>query len=189
MGTRLDYLHTLFLLHLVSLKKISEPDEALLTVAAEMLSHIVEVIILRDHLVNSGTSLIWKVAQYGLPAAGVISLALLNPMPWREPRPFSRSRQVQDLSVLVAEIRTGALIEAGEPNFALFNRATRTIQTLLDSLMSWGPSQAQTAGSQHETAPQMVNYWEPCVNFDPWDFESEFWANLAEHPTLLGHDN
>ena len=154
-----------------------------------MLSHIVEVIILREQLVNSGTSLIWKVAQYGLPAAGVISLTLLNPTPFRDPRPFSRSRQVQDLSVLVAEIRTGALIEAGEPNFALFNRATSTIQTLLDSLMAWGPPQAQANESQQNQAPQIVNYWDPSINFDPWDFESDFWANLAEHPTLVGYEN
>ena len=60
-GTRLDYLHTLLLLHLILSRRSSEPDEALLMVAKEMLSLVVEVIILRDRLVNSGSSLIWKV--------------------------------------------------------------------------------------------------------------------------------
>ena len=60
-GTRLDYLHTLLLLHLISSRRSTEPDDALLMVAEEMLSLVVEVIILRDRLVNSGSSLIWKV--------------------------------------------------------------------------------------------------------------------------------
>ncbi|KPM45974.1 hypothetical protein AK830_g722 [Neonectria ditissima] len=190
-GTRLDYLHTLFLLHLASLRQISEPDEALLTVAGEMLSHIVEVIILRDRLVNSWTSLIWKVAQYGLPAAGIISLALLHSTVNTGASPFSRSRLVQDLSVLVAEIRTGAMIQAGEPNFALFTRATSTIQSLLDSLMTWGQSRTDTLNSQVDTSTQYMDRWDPCINFDPWEFEIDFWANLAEHPTLHGtsHEN
>ncbi|KAK7397709.1 hypothetical protein QQX98_012924 [Neonectria punicea] len=172
-------------------RQISEPDEALLTVAGEMLSHIVEVIILRDRLVNSGTSLIWKVAQYGLPAAGIISLALLNSTVNTGASPFSRSRLVQDLSVLVAEIRTGAVIQAGEPNFALFTRATSTIQSLLDSLMTWGQSRTDTLNSQVDTSTQYIDRWDPCINFDPWEFEIDFWANLAEHPTLHGstHEN
>ncbi|KAH8734476.1 hypothetical protein BGZ61DRAFT_442601 [Ilyonectria robusta] len=188
-GTRLDYLHTLFLLHLASLKQISEPDEALLTVAGEMLSHVVEVIILRDRMVNSGTSLIWKVAQFGLPAAGIISLALLNPTVNTGAGSFSRSRLVQDLSVLVAEIRTGAVIQAGEPNFALFTRATSTIQSLLDSVMTWGQPRPETLNSQVDPPAQYMDRWGPCINFDPWEFEIDFWANLAEHPTLHSHEN
>ncbi|KAH7155805.1 hypothetical protein B0J13DRAFT_593801 [Dactylonectria estremocensis] len=185
-GTRLDYLHTLFLLHLASLKQISEPDEALLTMAGEMLSHIVEIIILRDRLVNSGTSLIWKVAQFGLPAAGIISLALLNPTGSTGAGSFSRCRLVQDLSVLVAEIRTGAVIQAGEPNFALFTRATSTIQSLLDSIMTWGQPRAEPLSTQVDPSTAYIDRWDPCINFDPWEFEIDFWANLAEHPTLHG---
>jgi hypothetical protein len=60
-GTRLDYLHTLFLLHLVSFRQTSEPNDVLLRIASDMLSLVVEVIVLRDRLVNSGTCLIWKV--------------------------------------------------------------------------------------------------------------------------------
>lgn len=60
-GTRLDYLHTLLLLGLVTQKRASDVDKALLEVASEMLSITVQVVILRDRLVNSGTCLIWKV--------------------------------------------------------------------------------------------------------------------------------
>lgn len=60
-GTRLDYLHTKFLLDLASLRDIAEPNASLLDTARKMLAHVVEAVILRDRLVNSGTCLIWKV--------------------------------------------------------------------------------------------------------------------------------
>lgn len=61
-GTKLDYLHTLFLLGLVTQKRASDVDRELLEVASEMLSITVQVVILRDRLVNSGSCLIWKVS-------------------------------------------------------------------------------------------------------------------------------
>ncbi|KAL7784558.1 hypothetical protein V8C37DRAFT_413325 [Trichoderma ceciliae] len=62
-----------------------------------------ETIILRDRMTNSETCLIWKVAQYGVPATGIISLAFLNSTaPYSSQ--FSRSKMIQALSVLVAEI-------------------------------------------------------------------------------------
>jgi hypothetical protein len=79
---------------LISQGKLCEPDGTLLTVAGEMLSLTVEVIILRHGLVNPGTSVIWKVRifnsylgnlrinrtvklRYGLLAARIVSLGLL----------------------------------------------------------------------------------------------------------------
>ncbi|KIL85386.1 hypothetical protein FAVG1_11342 [Fusarium avenaceum] len=155
-GTRLDYLHVHFLLGLVS--------------------QGIEVIILRDQLVNSGSCLIWKVAQYGLPAAGMISLALLNAVAG-ETMSHSRSKMIQALCTLVVEITTGAWIQAGEPNFALFARATRTIQSLLDSLLA---ARSPQSFSQDADAA-----WNPYANSQLWEFELDFWANLAEHPNLI----
>ncbi|KAJ5496528.1 hypothetical protein N7463_008515 [Penicillium fimorum] len=183
-GTRLDYLHILLLLGLVSQKRASELDESLLEVAGEMLSITVEVIILRDRLVNSGTSLIWKVAQYGLPAAGIVSLALLHPIS-ADCRPFPRSKMLQDLSTLVAEISIGAWIQAGEPNFALFTRATQTIRSLLDSLTAWKPHTELCNSHQNENT-DLTEDWNAFIDSQPWEFEMDFWANLAEHPTLIG---
>ncbi|KAJ3459924.1 hypothetical protein MRS44_015997 [Fusarium solani] len=61
-STRLDYLHTCFLLDLVSLQQTSEPNQSILTVATQMLALVVETIVLRNGLINSGTSLNWKVS-------------------------------------------------------------------------------------------------------------------------------
>ncbi|KAF9641586.1 hypothetical protein BFW01_g1569 [Lasiodiplodia theobromae] len=140
-----------------------------------------------------------QVAQFGLPAAGVISLALLNSAISSGIARLSRSKMVQDLSVLVAEIRAGALIQAGEPNFALFTRATSTMQSLLDSLMVVWRSPEQPAGQQQTGGQQgqmdvsgvgsvtdvTLDDWNACIDFEPWEFEQGFWASLAVHPTLL----
>ncbi|KAM0333956.1 hypothetical protein ACHAQA_000974 [Verticillium albo-atrum] len=124
------------------------------------------------------------VAMYGLPAAGVISLALLNPAVSLGIEPTSRSKMVQNLSVLVAELQIGVLIQAGDPNFALFTRATQTMQSLLDSLLvSRFPIAAQNQPPNVGIA--LPEQWDPNNTLDPWEFEHGFWAYLAEHPTLL----
>jgi hypothetical protein len=95
---------------------------------------------------------------------------------------------LQDLSVLVVEVRLGAVIHAGEPNFALFTRATRTIQSLLDTVMV-PVSQRELPQSVPTTPQQQLNFestenWDPWVNAEPWEFEIDFWANLGKHPSL-----
>lgn len=93
---------------------------------------------------------------------------------------------IQDLSVLVAEITIGAWIQPGEPNYALFAQATRTIQSLLDSLTAAKEQTSKTSDSQ-----QLINSdgadttWDPYINSQSWELEMDFWASLAEHPTLI----
>jgi hypothetical protein len=90
---------------------------------------------------------------------------------------------IQALSVLVAEITIGSWIQPGEPNFALFSQATRTIQSLLDSLTALkvpsGPND-----SQQLLGSEVADNWDPYINSQSWELEMDFWASLAEHPTL-----
>jgi hypothetical protein len=73
-GLRLDYLHTLFLLRLLFHDTLARPDPAILDVSDQMLALVVEVILLRDQLVNSGTGLIWKVCVLPTPFFSTIVL-------------------------------------------------------------------------------------------------------------------
>lgn len=65
LNTRLTYLQILFLTKnsMVIRENVGVDGEELklLQISQEMLSLIVEAIILREQLVNSGTSLLWKV--------------------------------------------------------------------------------------------------------------------------------
>lgn len=58
---RLDQLHVLFLLQLAFLDTLTEPDPSILDISDQMLSLVVDTILLRDQLINSGTGLVWKV--------------------------------------------------------------------------------------------------------------------------------
>lgn len=93
---------------------------------------------------------------------------------------------IQDLSVLVAEITIGAWIEPGEPNYALFSQATRTIQSLLDSLTAAKEQTLKGSDSKPLINPDAADStWDPYINSQSWELEMDFWASLAEHPTLM----
>ncbi|KAG5659466.1 hypothetical protein KAF25_002025 [Fusarium avenaceum] len=182
-GIRLDYLHTLFLLHLASSRQLQHPGRDLLAIAGEMLSLVTEAIMLRDRLVNSGTSLTWKVAQYGLPAAGIISLSLLNVLAYDD-WAGQRTKCIQDLNILVAKLKVGAIVRAGEANFALFSRATRTMQSLLNLLADGTSMISQRTQTPDSNIWNLTGDLNLFANFEPWDFEFDFWASLADHPGL-----
>lgn len=62
------------------------------------------------------------------------------------------------------------------------------MQSLLDSLMTWVPSGSETLDLPAQSSTDGSHIWEPYINMDTWDFEIDFWANLADHPTLISHD-
>ncbi|GAW19676.1 hypothetical protein ANO14919_091650 [Xylariales sp. No.14919] len=62
-SARLNHLHVLFLLRLLLSNTLAEPDAPIVTIAGEMLSLVVEVILMRDQIINSGTGLVWKASQ------------------------------------------------------------------------------------------------------------------------------
>lgn len=135
-----------------------------------------------------------QVAYFGLAAAGVVCLALLNRSFTANDGEFSVSRVIQDLSVLVAEVEAGALVHVEDPNYALLAGATQTIKSLLDRIMSDDLTRHPAV-----PAPPDPLSLSPTVNGnDDWslweshnlqDFEVDFWLNLAEHPSLLRPDS
>lgn len=62
-STRLNHLHVLFLLRLLIPNTLADPDTVIMKIAGEMLALVVELILVRDQIVNSGTSLVWKACQ------------------------------------------------------------------------------------------------------------------------------
>ncbi|TKX19041.1 hypothetical protein C1H76_8932 [Elsinoe australis] len=190
-GTKLNYLHTLFLAQLALLNRVNVPSQELIKVSVDILGLAVEATLLKDTLCNSGTTLVWKVAYYGLAAAGMICLAILNPT-LRSTMDSSMPKVIQDLQVLVAQVETGALVRFEDSNFALLDAATRTIQNLLSRVITGRLPQGQAIESLQDPTQDMSidgdGLWNTWNNHELQDFEADFWTNLSEHPLLLDID-
>lgn len=215
LSVRLTYLQILFLLTnaVVTRGNVGIDDEELklLQISQEILSLIVEAIVLREQLVNSGTSLLWKVqiyesrlsaplidsqvVHYGLPAAGVICLSMLRPIFWRSySQTLSIPKIMQDLGVFASEVQIGGLLQVGDPNYALLHRATSTIQSLFRAALSLdGPiadlrriDHTDEGLPQQEMQQQMdLAPFNLLAYTDLWGCEYDFWHDLGEHPSLL----
>ncbi|KAJ5087375.1 hypothetical protein N7456_010991 [Penicillium angulare] len=180
-STRLNHLHVLFLLRLLMPNTLAAPDTLIVEIAGEMLSLVVDVILIRDQTVNSGTSLKWKIAHYGLPAVAMMVIAIINKRNTPMPVGMSKAKVLQDMSLYVAEIQRGGIVLKEDPIYVLLSRATETVQKLLDSFYS--------GNNQVESEPDYANEiestdWATVLGQDLWEFETEFWQNLANHPSL-----
>lgn len=132
-----------------------------------------------------------QVAYYGLSAAGFICLTLVNQSSTTEIPDISVSKVFQDLSILVGEIERGTLVYIDSPNYALLARASQTIKSLLDRILTPLQSVAAMPGNQSalllgsETMATLEDgNWGLWDNSNYQEFEINFWDNLAGHPFL-----
>jgi hypothetical protein len=175
---------------------LAEPNAKVIDVTQEILHLIVEAILLREDLVNSGTGLDWKVcapsnvsdntdrfkiAYYGLPSAGVLLLALLRQLKSPDCPRVPKAKVLGDLTILAAEIERGTVMQREEPNFALFSQATQTIQRFLD----YTCFEEKIEVAVQEQVPfqcndQWLEQWD-----HPRDFDIDFWQELGDHSLLF----
>ncbi|KAF4469488.1 hypothetical protein FALBO_3611 [Fusarium albosuccineum] len=190
LGMKLSHLHVLFLLRLALVRRVSEPDTQLYQIAEEMLGLVVEAVILKDRLVHSSTSLVWKVVYFGLSAAGVMCLTLLQHPQTPEHQVVISPKGLRDLGVLVVEVEVGTLVYKEDANYALLAGATKTIKAILDKLYNTKLHQQRSDRAPLDmTAQPMVEggdgLWDPWGPSNFQDFEFNFWHTLSEHPFLL----
>ncbi|KAJ5420624.1 hypothetical protein N7465_003143 [Penicillium sp. CMV-2018d] len=194
---KLNYLHIHFLLRRSLLRPLStDAAPELFSISKEMLGLVVEAIMLKDQIINSGTSLVWKVVYYGLSAAGLISLTLANQSCTNELLQTDMPKVFRDLSILVGEVESGTLVYVDSPNYDLLCQATQTIKSLLSRMIC--PSHIShnmesTSGNQglgHAGSEDMANWtgenWALWDDSGFYDFEMNFWHGLAAHPFLNG---
>lgn len=130
-----------------------------------------------------------QVAYYGLAAAGVLCLALLHKTFDHVAPATSPSKIIRDLSVLIAETETGALLQLEDPNYVLLSGAVRTIKDLLDRLIANRfivHADIQSAAAFSTQPPEYngeeLNFWDV---HELQDFDPAFWMKLSEHPFLM----
>jgi hypothetical protein len=198
---RLNHLHISFLLRRLLLRRLAEPDVVIIEVAQEMLHLVVEAILLREELSNSGTGLDWKVctpnilfladadhqqiAYYGLPGAGILLLAMLRQQRDSHCPRVPRAKVLEDLTVLAAEVERGTVVRREEPNYALLSKATQTIQRFLDYIHS---EERTNVAVQRQVPFQSDNEWLAQWDHDPRDFDIDFWEGLADNSSLFNLD-
>jgi hypothetical protein len=135
---------------------------------------------------------------YGLPAAGVLAMELLQQKQsqLRSENPprasaFPTSTIIQELSVFISSLR---FVHApGDGNYALTEQARKTLQQILDRVLSMETTnhvlservQLQTPisngsflGEMEETAFAYDFAWMENAQID------DFWTNLPDHPLL-----
>lgn len=115
----------------------------------------------------------------------MILLALLKQHS-HAPQGIARTKTLQDLSVFVAEIQVGTIVQPGDPNFALLSKAAQTIQRFLDSFHS---DSFQELAVPEQNRDEGGDDWAALLSQDLWDFEAGFWQSLADHPALLAVDS
>ncbi|KAH7232163.1 uncharacterized protein BKA55DRAFT_580757 [Fusarium redolens] len=183
-STRLGYLHVLFLLRLLCVRSPANPDPEFVTISQEILSLVVEVIVLRDQLVcSTGTSFEWRLAHYGLPAIGIIMIAMLRGRNLCDA--LQDAQTIRDLGIVVTEVDLGTIVRPMESNYALLSRAVDTIKKFLIRFHA----QDRQAGLPQSTGISATipddNIWDFQSHLEPWDFEINFWDTLAEHPSMF----
>lgn len=103
------------------------------------------------------------------------------------------ARTIRDLSVLLAEIESGALLQPEDPNYALLSGAARTIKDLLDRLITnkfaphalMQPIAAALAEGPFSFVGTGLSTWD---TQGLQDYDPAFWLNLSEHPFLMASE-
>ncbi len=127
-----------------------------------------------------------KLAKYGLPAAGVLALELLQQSQSRRHSStslsLSRSEIIQNLSNLIAHLKS--LVKKDDGNYAICYQAREVIQRILDQILE--PVYTMP-DAHHDTDASMSNETtDAAMNQVSWHdtarSELDFWLLLPEHP-------
>lgn len=97
----------------------------------------------------------------------------------------SWSKTLLNLGIFVAQVQIGSIVRRGDPNYALISKATQTIERFLDSVHREGVQNP----TQELSHPGENGDWAAFFSQDLCDFETDFWENLADHPSLLASEH
>lgn len=179
----LDFLYNEFMLRRMLVRRQFEPPAELLVLAQKIVNAVTEARNIRGSLTANSACIAWIVVLFGLPAAGVLALHLLQEKPGANPA-FNRGKVVQDLSVFISCLRFAHA--PGDGNYQLTEQARKTLQQILDKVLSadFQPSSqpAPILTPNSSALPDDMIYdfgWTETTNFD-----ADFWMNLPDHPIM-----
>lgn len=129
------------------------------------------------------TNIIMQLAHYGLPAIGIIMIAMLRKS--TEFDVLQEARVIRDLGIIVTEVDLGTIVRPMEPNYALLSRAADAIKKFLERFHAPGRQIVSMQGRYSPQSRTAEGLWSSETQLEPWDFEINFWDNLAEHPSMF----
>ena len=180
----LDVLYNEFMIRRLMCRLLQHDSSELLQLSHKIIGVVVEVSNIRGPLISNTSYIPWIMVFYGLPSAGVLSFELLRRKQLGSPplREISWAQAVQDLSVFVASLK--CVHVAGDGNYQLVQKAYKTLQQILERLLSGLEAPMQENSLQSPLRPLDVPD-EVMNNFSWLDnsgFDSDFWIYLADHP-------
>lgn len=177
---RLIYLQAVFLVEWAATVHGTADVDALYIISGDLLAWVNEAMIRRERLNKLGlSSLAWRVAACGLPAAGALARCMM-------PGPLHPSRQwqstvaqvkiVQDLSILMGHM--DYLHEPGDGNYKLFQQAKKVLKEVIETVLRI-PGMAQ---ADAQTQNYASHSWSPLQDpgMDHWLLNPESWIGSFE---------
>lgn len=98
---------------------------------------------------------------------------------------LQEAKVIRDLGIVVTEVDMGTIVQPTEPNYALLSRATNTIKKFLECIFARDRRYVPLQGTEALEQAADLSSWIPQAQLEPWDFEVNFWNNLAEHPSMF----
>lgn len=121
-------------------------------------------------------------AHYGLPATGMILLAMAA-QPVNPCLKTARAKVFRNLAVLAAEVERGAPVKPEDPNYAVLAQAAQTIQRFLDLIHNEDQRLRDSTEASLPNPAEDDYTWAASLGSDIWDSEISSWQSLADHPS------
>ena len=186
----LDVVYNEFLLQRTLVRRIRASSEALVRISRLLLTTVLAVVNNRSQCGTAGCDAAWIVVLYGLPAAGVLALELLQQTQNRAQttKDFPRSEVIQNLSVFVSCL--GWIHNEADGNYHLCIQARNMTQRILDRVLS---PEATYSLQQTLPTPSNSDFADEAMYDFSWmdnaQFDADFWSNLDFHPLLAIPDS
>ncbi|RLL93210.1 hypothetical protein CFD26_101034 [Aspergillus turcosus] len=136
----LDFLYNDFLLYRLLVRRSQNESEALINVSQNILGTVLELI---GRGIASGTgtyNIGWSASSFGIPAAGVLAIALLCQSDGSSrppPSNFQRPKTIQNLSIFASYLQY--VVRPHEGNYDMCQHARRILCHILNQALSANP--------------------------------------------------
>ena len=142
----LDNVYNEFMLRRMLVRRLHDDPTELVLLAHEILEAVIEARNIRSVLQNGG-GMPWIIVLYGLPAAGVLALELLQ----LNVKAISHAKIKQNLSVFISYLKWAHV--PGDGNYILADRGRKTLQHILDKVLDTDPARLEQPVQPATDAP------------------------------------